>query len=202
MSKFPESALAHKYLDGLNGVEIGGSAHNGFGIKGCRNVDWTAEHTLAKADEVKLCGEFLPVDIVADAAALPFNDASLDYVISSHQIEHHWDPIGVLKEWRRVVRPGGYLFIVVPHKDRCEPDNTMPTTTLAELEARHRGDTKPPDDYPGMFYAHRSFWNPEAFREVLYSLALPVVDHLSVDDKVGNGFTFVCQKPERKENGG
>jgi hypothetical protein len=30
--KFMESKLAHQYLDGLKGIEIGGSAHNSFGL--------------------------------------------------------------------------------------------------------------------------------------------------------------------------
>jgi len=45
--KFKESALAHKLLDGLAGLEIGGSAHNSFGLK-TRNVDYTAELTCFK----------------------------------------------------------------------------------------------------------------------------------------------------------
>ena len=35
---FPNSELAHKYLDGLEGIEIGGSAHNPFGLN-TLNVD-------------------------------------------------------------------------------------------------------------------------------------------------------------------
>ena len=31
--KFAESKLAHQFLDGLTGLEIGGSAHNPFGLK-------------------------------------------------------------------------------------------------------------------------------------------------------------------------
>lgn len=42
--KFQESALAHKLLDGLNGIEIGGSAHNSFGLN-TRNVDYTKQMT-------------------------------------------------------------------------------------------------------------------------------------------------------------
>ena len=30
--KFKESALAHQFLDGLEGIEIGGSARNGVGL--------------------------------------------------------------------------------------------------------------------------------------------------------------------------
>ena len=40
--KFKESALAHRLLDGLEGIEIGGSAHNPFGLK-TRNVDYSGE---------------------------------------------------------------------------------------------------------------------------------------------------------------
>ena len=38
--KFKESLLAHRLLDGLEGIEVGGSAHNAFGLK-TRNVDFT-----------------------------------------------------------------------------------------------------------------------------------------------------------------
>jgi len=53
--KFKESALAHKLLDGLDGLEIGGSAHNSFGLK-TRNVDNTAELTCFQQEAIKLCG--------------------------------------------------------------------------------------------------------------------------------------------------
>lgn len=195
MPKFPESALAHELLDGLDGVEIGGGAHNPFAIPGCKNVNWTAERTLCTEEEIRLCGEFLPVDIVADATALPFDDASLGYVIACHVIEHVWDTIKALKEWWRVVRPGGYVFLVVPHKDRCQPDDTMETTTLAELQARHSGEAPPPADYgPGGYYCHRSFWRTADFIALVDSLGMPVCRSLEVCDKVQNGFTVALQK--------
>ncbi len=42
--KFRESQLAHKYLDGLKGLEIGGSEHNSFGLD-TLNVDYTDDMT-------------------------------------------------------------------------------------------------------------------------------------------------------------
>ena len=114
--KFPESALAHKYLDGLQGIEIGGAAHNSFGLNTI-NVDRVGDmNSHFKITEVELCGEALQVDVVAECNKLPFADKSYDFVISSHVIEHFYDPISALLEWARVARR--YIFIIVPHRQR------------------------------------------------------------------------------------
>ena len=41
-------------------------------------------------------------------------DASFDMVFSSHSLEHSISPLFALWEWKRVIRPGGYLMIVIP----------------------------------------------------------------------------------------
>jgi len=41
-------------------------------------------------------------------------DGAFDLVFSSHSLEHSISPLFALWEWTRVVRPGGYLMIVVP----------------------------------------------------------------------------------------
>ena len=47
----------------------------------------------------------------ADAAALPFPDASLDLVVSTLSL-HHWDdPVPIFNEVARVLRPGGAFLI-------------------------------------------------------------------------------------------
>lgn len=58
-----------------------------------------------------------PVAFKGDARDLPFKDKTLDYVYSSHLLEDffEWEP--VLAEWARVLKPGGYLIILVPDKD-------------------------------------------------------------------------------------
>jgi len=182
--KFKESALAHKLLDGLDGIEIGGSAHNSFGLK-TRNVDNTAELTCFKQEEIKLCGEALPVDIVSPGDQLPLDDNSVDFVISSHVIEHFPDPIKALKEWYRVVKPGGYLYIIAPHKDRTF-DKERSRSTLAELIERHETGK-----VPETLNDHCSVWITEDFVELIQWLGWNILEIQDVDDKVGNGFTIV-----------
>jgi len=191
---FPESKVAHRYLDGLTGLEIGGSAHNPFGLQ-TRNVDYFGDmDTDFKREEVRLCGQARPVDIVAPGDALPVPDESEDFIISSHVIEHFFDPIKTLGEWLRVVRPGGYIFVIVPHKDRTF-DKERERTPLSELIDRHEGRIPPPQEAPDPHKPqHFSVWITEDFLQLCEHLKLKVVEHHDVDDKVGNGFTVVLQK--------
>lgn len=204
--KFPEHALAHSLLDGLIGIEIGGAAHNPFNIKGCLNVDYTADlNTIFKQGERQLCGKVLPVDIVAPGDDLPFDDNTWDYVLSSHVLEHFFDPIKAIKEWLRVTRPGGYIFMIVP-KSRALPGEDRPPTTLRELLARHHGIMSPAEVDMGGYqtstvtglpmddHGHWSVWDLEDFLPVCEHFGWKIVATEGTDTKVGNGWTLVLQK--------
>lgn len=66
----------------------------------------------------ELSGETIVTpDILTDAEALGnVDDASMDFLIAAHVIEHMRDPIGAIRAWVRVVRPGGLLYLIVPDK--------------------------------------------------------------------------------------
>lgn len=51
-----------------------------------------------------------------DAYALP-GDEPLDYVFSSHCLEHLADPVRALRHWQDRLQPGGVLFLYLPHPD-------------------------------------------------------------------------------------
>lgn len=61
-------------------------------------------------------GEPCRADYEGDATALPFHDHSLDYVVTSHVLEHVANPIAALVEWCRVLRPGGIIYLLVPDR--------------------------------------------------------------------------------------
>jgi ubiquinone/menaquinone biosynthesis C-methylase UbiE len=189
--KFQESALAHQYLDGLVGLEIGGSAHNAFGLK-TRNVDFSADmNTVYKQAEVTMCGEAMRVDIASPGNKLPLPDKSEDFVISSHVIEHFFDPIATLKEWGRVARR--YIFVICPLRDALESDRALPITPLQELLDRHAGKIAMPCDDEYHYPYHFTRWEPQGFVDMCRHVGFNVVDMQPKDDKVGNGFAVVIK---------
>jgi SAM-dependent methyltransferase len=187
--KFPESRLAHELLDGLNGLEIGGAAHNDFGLN-TLNVDRIPENhpdfTPYAMEQRSICGEVMTVNVVAPGDKLPFPDKSFDFVISSHVIEHFEDPIGAIKEWARVARK--YVYIICPHRDALPSDREKPLTTLAELWRRHNGERPPRTSDE-----HYSRWLPDTFVAMCESAGFVISHRQTNDDKVGNGFTVVIR---------
>jgi SAM-dependent methyltransferase len=53
----------------------------------------------------------------ADAKQLPFEDATVDVVLSGGLLEHFREPLPILREMARVLRPGGLFYAdIVPRK--------------------------------------------------------------------------------------
>jgi SAM-dependent methyltransferase len=176
------SPFVDGYLGGLSGLEIGGSAHNDFGLDAL-NVDrYESLDTVYKREEWALCGSMRPVDVVAPGDELPFEDDSVDFVFSSHVIEHFPDPIRALEEWRRVARR--YVLVIAPHRDRTF-DKDRDLTPMTELEERRRDSFRTEED------SHWTVWTCESFLEMCDRFGFDVLDHQDPDDKVGNGFSVL-----------
>jgi len=59
-------------------------------------------------------------------------DNTYDFVLSCHSLEHVANPLRALYEWKRVVKPGGYVLLVLPNKE-ANFDHLRPTTPFAHL---------------------------------------------------------------------
>jgi ubiquinone/menaquinone biosynthesis C-methylase UbiE len=83
-------------------------AELGHRVVGVDAVEEMLDRARAKARAAGLA-----VDLQrADAHALPFAHASFDLVIERHVLWTLADPSGALREWARVLRPGGRLVLV------------------------------------------------------------------------------------------
>ena len=79
-------------------------------------------------------------DLTGDGSDLSlFADSSLDYVFSSHFLEHTVDFRGTLQEWWRVIKVGGYLAMYLPHKQ------FYPNCGQPGANADHKWDFMPDD---------------------------------------------------------
>ena len=81
--------------------------------------------------------------LIRDAHDLtPIADASIDFIASSHTIEHLVNPLLALKEWRRVLKPGGVIYSVIPNHAHTF-DHRRALTTLEHLvQDLHSGRTE------------------------------------------------------------
>jgi SAM-dependent methyltransferase len=99
-----------------------------------RNTIW--EGAIAEGDSFTFHpGKPAGRQIFAEGADLAMVPAGrYDFVLSSHMIEHTANPLRALAGWGRLLRPGGALILVAPHRDGTF-DHRRPVTTLAHLVA-------------------------------------------------------------------
>jgi SAM-dependent methyltransferase len=84
-------------------------------------------------------------DYIHEASRLEsIADATYDFLLASHILEHVANPVKALKEWHRVLRPGGSLLVLLPNKEHTF-DHRRPYTSLDHLIADFEADTREDD---------------------------------------------------------
>ena len=104
------TALTGKILEELSGIDVGcgGDAIVGEAI----SMDFAFPYTK--------CG-YGPIQLKGNSRHLPwFSDGGLDYLYSSHLFEDfdRNENLQVLREWARIIRPGGHLLLLLPDQSR------------------------------------------------------------------------------------
>ena len=104
------SGFFEKYMSGPNVMEVG---YRGY-----------------EEGNVPIVPQAIGVDVGYpgyEGATFPFADGSFDAIYSSHCFEHIPDWLGVLRDWYRLLKVGGYLVIVVPHQLLFERKRSLPS---------------------------------------------------------------------------
>ena len=142
-----------------NGVEIGPGARpqiiNSAATK-VRYVEqadpaqWQALYGIDRAETVD---ESLWKHYVVDNAdSIPAKLGSLDFVFSSHVLEHLANPLGHLAYWATLLAPGGRVVAIVPDREGCK-DFVFQNSTLTELLEEFQQGAMAPS------LAHYARWN-------------------------------------------
>jgi SAM-dependent methyltransferase len=145
------------FVDGKKGLEIGGPSgafqrwltpvpvyHR---VGSLDNCDFSSVTTWTKhADDFRFhphkpSGKNIFVD-ASDLSSIA--DQSYDFVLSSHTLEHFANPLKALYEWKRVIRPGGALILLLPNYRRTFDHRRSPTAVNHMFEDFRRGT--PEDD--------------------------------------------------------
>lgn len=94
--------------------------------------------------------EFPPPDVICDLDVdrlKPFDDRSQDFVVASHILEHVANPIGILDEIHRVLRPGGTALVLLPDRRRTFDRAREPTHLDHVVREFEAGVTEVDDDH-------------------------------------------------------
>ncbi len=127
-------AIASSYLSGM-GIEIG-ALHNPLKIPktaSVKYVDRLSVEGLRKHYPELNDLNLVDIDILDDGERLKtIGDATQDFVIANHFIEHCANPILAISNMLRVLKNNGILYIALPDKRHCF-DADRPDTTLEHL---------------------------------------------------------------------
>ena len=141
-------------VEGKSGLEIGGPS-SAFGDRGelplyrylgvldncVFSLETIWEGTRAEGSTYfyhsrKACG----FNFVREATDLRgIGDHQYDFVLSSHNLEHISNPLRALKEWTRVVKPGGAIIILLPDYRRTFDHRRNPTSIDHMLDDYSQG---------------------------------------------------------------
>ena len=78
------------------------------------HCDYRTQDFAELRDDQLRFGGYAPIDFVCDAAAVPVADGSFDVVLCTEVLEHVPEPIAVVREFGRILAPGGRLILTAP----------------------------------------------------------------------------------------
>lgn len=176
--------LCRRHVTGGHGLEIGGPsrifsgagqiplydvAAKTDGLNFSSETVWASE--LGEDQPFVYGKKVLGRQFVREASHFPdIGTGAFDFVLSSHVIEHLANPLRGLQEWGRVLREGGVLVLIVPHRDATF-DHRRPVTKIEHLREDFEKDMGEDDKthIPEVLELHdfdRDLWadNREEFR--------------------------------------
>ncbi len=176
-------------------------APHGYGLEvGCGT--WTiapAERTILSDRFTDHAGNHSLAKVFFDASEVPYESDTFTFILSEHVLEHIYDPIKTINEWKRILKRNGKVILFLPHACRMF-DNDRQRTTLKALNQRVKGNQNvikdkileewlqkvikkglashyshiPPSEMLNDGTIHYNVWEPELVVSLLQSLGLKI----------------------------
>ena len=132
------------------GVEVGPGPKPQILPNMCTDVRYVEQATPDQWQQLYGIDTKVPVDqdlwklyVVGNADKIPALAGTLDFVFSSHVIEHLANPLGHFAYWASLLQPGGAVVAVIPDRSGCK-DYVFESSTLEELDAEYRQGSMTP----------------------------------------------------------
>ncbi len=173
--------------------------------------------------------DYTKLDVEGDLLHLPFPTNSIDNVVCTQVLEHVRNPPQVIREFARVLKPGGRLFLAAPQAwyQHQKPHDFFRFTSFAlDMMFRDAGLTpefiRPMGGFfwylsyqlqtmhywlPGMgLYRKRTWWGRilSLILRVIFLFLLPIplyyLDRLDQTCDATLGYICLCTKPPQQES--
>ena len=122
-----------------NGVEVGPGSKPQILPSARTRVKYVEQATPDRWQQLYGKNTKAPVDpslwehyVVGNADNIPAEIGSLDFIFSSHVVEHLANPLGHLAYWASLLKPGGVVAAVIPDRSGCK-DYVFEPSTIEEL---------------------------------------------------------------------
>ena len=116
---FERDKVLNKYIDKINGdkkkvIEIGCGFGSNITLLSERRSDCDCYALDYSEEAVKRVKERIPNTVQADCRDTKFDDNFFDIVYSAGLMEHFKDEKPLLDEWKRILKPDGYMITFIP----------------------------------------------------------------------------------------
>lgn len=130
----------------------------------------------AAADEEDSSRSGCKADCFADVRQLPIGAGVADEIFATHVVEHftRWAAIDLMREWHRVLKPGGKVIVEMPDFVRCVLWLMHPLKRKREMgKNQFYGNQWNKIEYE----THRYLWSAREFAKVLREIGFTKVTY-------------------------
>lgn len=143
-AKIPNFEIYQSYVTNKRGLEIGGPSalfmtslplyqvvDSLDGVNFSNQTVW--EGVIEAGQSFNYLGNKKGFQYISEATDLSFiKSATYDFLLSSNCLEHIANPLRAIEEWKRVLKSGSALVLVLPNKD-SNFDHKRPVTEFQHL---------------------------------------------------------------------